>query len=244
MWRAAVLGLACEFLRCRNVAVVGALARSRSAVLTARTVRPRGCAHGRPVGTAHSRPRTVRAIAVRDGCSGDDLGRTALRGCGWAAGAADYPRGLSDGLALHFAGSRALFDPTVAAITGRILSAIEPAVEYAAGHVIPRGIRTVALRAFGASPRVEIDAPYRAVGAAIEPERAKPGETTSHADLMSQDDAAPQVALRDDLEQGVGVLGGHRQVAHLINDQDRRAAEPGFPTPRVTTSCGTRELRG
>ena len=46
-------------------------------------------------------------------------------------------RVLSDGLAQHCAGSRALLDPSVAAITGRVASALEPAVS-GTGRAISR----------------------------------------------------------------------------------------------------------
>ena len=46
-------------------------------------------------------------------------------------------RVLSDGLAQHCAGSRALLDPSVAAITGRVASVLEPAVSGTGRRDIP-----------------------------------------------------------------------------------------------------------
>ncbi len=71
----------------------------------------------------------------------------------------------------------------------------------------------------------------------------------SDAAVGGQDDRAFEVALGDDLEQGVGVVGGHREVAEFVDDQHGRSGvEPhgggpasfdrGFAAAGGEVGCG------
>ena len=132
---------------------------------------------GLPPVSSRRQPRIGQARSSRCGFErgSPSVANGGARPNGWSHGASWMPcwsatehcaRASSDGIGRHFAGSARVGPRGRPAIIPCSASAISLAVEDAAGRVLPRGIRTVgdsALRAFGASHRVAVAAPERAI---------------------------------------------------------------------------------